>query len=80
MQNYVEEIKKAIFIRRFETRLLRLFSEGRINGTVHTCVGEELNPVFLCKYIQDGDYFLSNHRGHGHFIARTGMIYELMAE
>ena len=56
------------------------FSEGRINGTVHTCVGEELNPVFLCKYIKDGDYFLSNHRGHGHFIARTGMVYELMAE
>jgi 2-oxoisovalerate dehydrogenase E1 component len=80
MEKYTEEIKKAIFIRRFETRLLRLFSEGRINGTVHTCVGEELNPVFLCKYIQDGDYFLSNHRGHGHFIARTGLVYELMAE
>jgi 2-oxoisovalerate dehydrogenase E1 component len=80
MKKYEEEIKKAIFIRRFETRLLRLFSEGRINGTVHTCVGEELNPVFLCKYIQDGDYFLSNHRGHGHFIARTGLVYELMAE
>lgn len=80
MQQYSEELKKAIFIRRFETRLLRLFSEGRINGTVHTCVGEELSPVFLCKYIQDGDFFLSNHRGHGHFIARTGMIYELMAE
>ncbi len=80
MEKYIEEIKKAIFIRRFETRLLKLFSEGRINGTVHTCVGEELNPVFLCKYIKDGDYFLSNHRGHGHFIARTGLVYELMAE
>ena len=80
MKRYIEEIRKAVFIRRFETRLLQLFSEGRINGTVHTCVGEELNPVFLCKYIQNGDYFLSNHRGHGHFIARTGMVYELMAE
>ncbi len=80
MEKYLEEIKKAIFIRRFEMRLLNLFSKGRINGTVHTCVGEELNPVFLCKYIKDGDYFLSNHRGHGHFIARTGLIYELMAE
>ena len=74
------EYKTAIFIRCFETRLLKLFSEGRINGTVHTCVGEELNGVVLSKYLKEGDYFLSNHRGHGHFIARTGNAKGLMAE
>ncbi|MCQ2076879.1 MAG: thiamine pyrophosphate-dependent enzyme [Bacteroidaceae bacterium] len=78
--DYKEEIKKAIFIRQFETKLLQLFSEGRINGTVHTCVGEELNAVVLCKYLKEDDIFLSNHRGHGHFIAKTRKAYELMAE
>lgn len=77
---YKDEFKKAILIRQFETRLLKLFAEGRINGTVHTCVGEEFNPVMLCKYVNGGDTFLSNHRGHGHFIAKTGKVYELMAE
>lgn len=79
-EKYKDEFKKAILIRQFETRLLRLFAEGKINGTVHTCVGEEFNPVMLCKYVNSGDTFLSNHRGHGHFIAKTGKVYELMAE
>lgn len=80
IENYKSEIKKAILIRRFETRLLSLFSEGKINGTVHTCVGEELTPVFISKYLSDADWFLSNHRGHGHFIAKTGKVADLMAE
>lgn len=80
MENYKKEIKKAILIRQFETRLLGLFSEGKINGTVHTCVGEELTPILLSKYLTDEDWFLSNHRGHGHFIAKTGKVMELMAE
>ncbi|WP_101542613.1 dehydrogenase E1 component subunit alpha/beta [Bacteroides cutis] len=80
IDNYKSEIKKAILIRRFETRLLSLFSEGKINGTVHTCVGEELTPVFISKYLSDADWFLSNHRGHGHFIAKTGKVTDLMAE
>lgn len=78
--DYQDDIKKAVLIRQFETRLLELFSEGKINGTVHTCVGEELTPVVLCHYINDDDVFLSNHRGHGHFLAKTGMIDELLAE
>ncbi|MDR0972566.1 MAG: thiamine pyrophosphate-dependent dehydrogenase E1 component subunit alpha, partial [Prevotellaceae bacterium] len=79
-ESYREDIKKAILIRRFETRLLNLFAEGKLNGTVHTCVGEELTPVLLSKYVSDEDWFLSNHRGHGHFIAKTGQVKELMAE
>ena len=78
--DYKEDLKKAILIRQFETRLLELFAEGKINGTVHTCVGEEFNPVMLCHHVNDGDVFLSNHRGHGHFIAKTGKVDELLAE
>ncbi|MBP9983507.1 MAG: hypothetical protein KBF13_00095 [Prevotella sp.] len=78
--DYQEELKKAILIRQFETRLLQLFAEGKINGTVHTCVGEELNGVMLSKYVNEDDVFLSNHRGHGHFISKTGKVNELLAE
>ena len=78
--DYQEELKKAILIRQFETRLLELFAEGKINGTVHTCVGEELNGVMLSKYVNEDDIFLSNHRGHGHFISKTGKVNELLAE
>ena len=32
---------KAMLIRGVEQRLLDLFSEGKLFGTVHTCIGQE---------------------------------------
>jgi 2-oxoisovalerate dehydrogenase E1 component len=73
-------LKKAIYIREFETMLLRLFNKGLLNGTVHTCVGQELAPVILCEYLIESDRIFSNHRGHGHFLAFNGDDRSLLAE
>ena len=59
-------IKRAFLIRFAEEKLLSLFKEGRINGTVHTCLGQELIPVCLAEHLDENDLTLSNHRGHGH--------------
>lgn len=77
---YNDEIKKAILIRLVEERLLSLFSEGVLNGTVHTAVGQEFTGVFISKYLQQGDFITSNHRGHGHYLARFGNIKGLISE
>ena len=61
-------LKKAILIREFESLLLRLFDQGKLNGTVHTCIGQEYTPVVLLDSIKDGDKVFSHHRGHGHFL------------
>ncbi len=76
----IEQYKKAKLIREFEQLLLRLFGEGKLNGTVHTCVGQELIPVALSAHTTDDDTFFSNHRGHGHYITRTGDVKGLLAE
>ena len=76
----IEQYKQAKLIREFEQLLLRLFGEGKLNGTVHTCVGQELIPVLLSSHISDDDTFFSNHRGHGHYIAKTGYVKGLLAE
>jgi 2-oxoisovalerate dehydrogenase E1 component len=73
-------LKKALLIRKFEQKLLELFSEGKLNGTVHTCVGQELIPIIAQDYLRDADMIFSNHRGHGHFIAHCGKEIELMKE
>jgi len=66
------QIKEAILIREVENVFLRLFSQGRLNGTVHTCVGQEFTGVAVAKYLSENDWVTSNHRCHGHFIAKTG--------
>jgi len=72
--------RKAILIRRTEERLLDLFAEGLLNGTLHTCIGQEFSGVAFCNFLEPDDWVFSNHRGHGHFIARTGDLNGLIAE
>jgi len=73
-------LEKALGIRLFEERLLTLFSEGRLFGTVHTCIGQEWTGVALAEHLLKGDTLFSNHRCHGHYLARTGNYVGLFAE
>lgn len=73
-------LKKAILIRSVEQRLLELFSQGKLFGTVHTCIGEELTGATLAQFLTPEDYVFSNHRCHGHFISMTDQVEALIAE
>ncbi len=72
--------KEALYIRRVEDKLLELFSEGKINGTIHTCVGQEFSAIAFIRAINDGDYIVSNHRCHGHYISYSKEYKALIAE
>ena len=80
VDKFTEEIKKAIVIREVENSFLTLFGQGKLNGTVHTCVGQEFTGVFISKYLTQDDHMVTNHRGHGHYISKTGDIKGLIAE
>lgn len=67
-------------IRSTEEHLLELFSQGKMNGTIHTCVGQELASYFLIKALEKDDYIFSNHRCHGHYLHRFDDIESLIAE
>ena len=75
-----EDFAQAFLIRAFEQKLLALFSAGKLFGTVHTCIGQEFTGIAVCRNLRDGDLIFTNHRGHGHFLARTGDVNGLMAE
>ena len=68
------------FIRRFEESVLELFDHGLLNGTTHACIGQEADAVAVAEHLSDDDHVFSNHRCHGHFLARTGDAFGLMAE
>ena len=63
-----------------EERLLDLFAQGKLSGTLHTCIGQELSGAVISEVLQPGDTVFSNHRGHGHFLARNGDAMGLIAE
>lgn len=81
IKKFHKEIDTAILIRKVENAFLELFSKGEMNGTVHTCVGQEFSAVAVASNLNDEDWITSNHRCHGHFIAKTnnwkGLIDEL---
>jgi len=72
--------KKALLIRRVEDTFLDLFGKGKLNGTVHTCNGQEFSALAFCTPLQDGDVIFSNHRCHGHYLAHTDDVKGLMSE
>lgn len=74
------ELRTALLIRRTEQKLLTLFAEGKLFGTVHTCIGQEFSAVAVGRSLAANDTVFSNHRGHGHFLATGGTVEELIAE
>lgn len=72
--------RKMLLIRRFEETLDELFRGGSISGTTHLCAGQEAVAVGACAALSRDDHVLSNHRGHGHCIAKGGDPRRIMAE
>ncbi|NOY79475.1 MAG: thiamine pyrophosphate-dependent dehydrogenase E1 component subunit alpha [Kiritimatiellaeota bacterium] len=62
--------RKMLLIRRFEETLSDLFERGALGGTSHFCIGQEACAVGVISAAADTDYIVSNHRGHGHLLAR----------
>ncbi|MGW4807529.1 dehydrogenase E1 component subunit alpha/beta [Kitasatospora sp. NPDC004272] len=74
------DLAALLLIRHVELALLRLFGEGLVSGTTHTCLGQEYVPVALAPLLGAADMVFSNHRGHGHYLALTGDAEGLLAE
>jgi len=77
----LEAYTQMYFIRRFEETLLDLFSEGKLTGTTHTCIGQEANAVGVIWNLDPAhDVVFSNHRCHGHYLAFTDDDFGLLSE
>lgn len=67
-------------IRAFEETLDGLFGQGVIMGTSHFCTGQEACAVGAVAALRPDDLVTSNHRGHGHFLAKGADPGRVMAE
>lgn len=72
--------RTMVLVRQAEERLVRLFSEGRMPGFIHSYIGEEATAVGVCSALRSDDYLTSTHRGHGHILAKGGDPARFFAE
>ena len=73
-------LRTMILIREFDERAIALRVAGKIYGAVHPYVGQEAVAVGVCASLTVRDRVTSNHRGHGHCIAKGADIRRMMAE
>lgn len=67
-------------IRRVELKIGELYRENEMRTPIHLCIGQEAVSAGVCIHLDDTDYMFSNHRGHGHYIAKKGNLYTMIAE
>lgn len=71
-----------LLIRRTEQRLSKLFADGEVPGFIHLSIGQEAVAVGVASALEAQDTLASNHRGHGHALAKgmplEGFFLEVM--
>jgi acetoin:2,6-dichlorophenolindophenol oxidoreductase subunit alpha len=67
-------------IRAFETKLFELSKKGLLRGSIHFCIGQEAAATGVCAALERTDMITSNHRGHGHTIAKGARFDMMFAE
>ncbi|MBY0337630.1 MAG: thiamine pyrophosphate-dependent dehydrogenase E1 component subunit alpha, partial [Acetobacteraceae bacterium] len=67
-------------IRAFEEAAVEAHGAGEIPGPLHVSIGQEAIAAGVCLNLAGGDRITSNHRGHGHAIAKGAAIPGMMAE
>ena len=84
MKNKSEELvhlyQVMLTIRRFEERVVIDYQSGAIPGIVHSYIGQEAVATGVCTNLRLDDRIISNHRGHGHCIAKGADLNRMMAE
>lgn len=67
-------------IRAFEEAASAAWFSGKVRGSVHESTGQEAVAVGVCAALRRDDWLASNHRGHGHAIAKGADPRAMMLE
>lgn len=70
--------------RTLEEEVVELYKMGLIPGLAHPYIGQEAVAAGVCAVLEKGDFIVSNHRGHGHSVAKgvpeQAILSELMGK
>ena len=73
-------LRNMLRIRRIEEAIADRYAEQEIRCPMHLCIGQEAIAVGVCEALTDNDVMFSNHRAHGHYLAKGGNLNAMIAE
>jgi len=76
----LELYSRALRIRKIEEAIADLYPEQEMRCPVHLSIGQEVAAVAVCANLKRSDYVFSNHRCHGHYLAKGGDLKGMIAE
>ncbi len=79
-EDLIAMFRTMLTIRRFEERAIQEYKRGNLYGFIHSYIGQEAIATGVCAHLRIDDRIVSNHRGHGHCIAKGADIKRMMAE
>lgn len=68
------------FLRMVEEKLVELHPEQNMRTPFHLYIGQEAIAVGVCENLSKFDLVFSNHRSHGHYLAKGGDINKFFSE
>jgi acetoin:2,6-dichlorophenolindophenol oxidoreductase subunit alpha len=80
LRRLVDLYRTMARIRAFEETALEAHKAGEIPGPLHVSIGQEGVAAGVCVNLRREDRLTSNHRGHGHAIAKGADPRRMMAE
>jgi pyruvate dehydrogenase E1 component alpha subunit len=66
----IELYRKMLLIRRFEEKIVEVYPVQDMKTPVHLYIGEEAIAAGVCANLAREDYIFTNHRSHGHCLAK----------
>lgn len=76
----LEAYRAMLRIRRVEEALADRYAEQQMRCPMHLCIGQEAIATGACMALRRDDVVYSNHRAHGHYLAKGGDLNAMVAE
>jgi TPP-dependent pyruvate/acetoin dehydrogenase alpha subunit len=72
--------RSMLRIRRVEEALAERYAEQEMRCPMHLCIGQEAVAAGVSAALRPRDLVFSNHRAHGHYLAKGGDLTAMIAE
>lgn len=80
MSRHLELLERMILIRAVEEAIAQRYAEQEMRCPTHLSIGQEAPAAAAGLCLRTGDYMVSTHRGHAHYLACGGNLDQMIAE